>query len=236
MEAQLFQEQNARSQLKETLTDLNQAKKQYELAQTQGEKSAAIAAWQVSLDRFKQIPTQTLAGRTAQTQLVVAERDFQPVAAMAVGIQQNSTTIEAAKIFALQAARESQNPPHPVQKWEQIASLWQTAIDRLSQVEPDDPGYLEAQTKLAEYQVNLDTAQRRASQEKTSVAALDRAKERTYIWQRLAASNPQSPQLVSSLQDIVNELDKVQAGTTVYEEAGELKTFARSKLASFSRE
>ena len=236
MEAQLFQEQNARSQLKETLTDLNQAKKQYELAQTQGEKSAAIAAWQVSLDRFKQIPTQTLAGRTAQTQLVVAERDFQPVAAMAVGIQQNSTTIEAAKIFALQAARESQNPPHPVQKWEQIASLWQTAIDRLSQVEPDDPGYLEAQTKLAEYQVNLDTAQRRASQEKTSVAALDRAKERTYIWQRLAASNPQSPQLVSSLQDIVNELDKVQASTTVYEEAEELKTFARSKLASFSRE
>ncbi|MDY6938642.1 MAG: hypothetical protein SWY16_13340 [Cyanobacteriota bacterium] len=234
MEAQIFQEKNGRSQLDAAVADLNEAKQQYELAQTQGEKSAAIAAWQASLDSFQQIPTETLAGRTAQTQLVAAERDFQPVAGIAEGVQNNSTAIEAAKIFALQAAQESQNPPHPAQKWKDIASSWQMAIDRLNKVEFEDPGYLEAQAKLAEYRGNLDTAQRRASEEETSVAALTRAKERISNWQSLAANNPQSPQLVGDLQSIVNELDKVQAGTTAYAEAEQLRAFARNKLASFS--
>ena len=233
MEAQLFQEKNARIQLEESLSALDNAKEQYALAQTQTEKSAAIASWQTALDGFGQIPTETLAGRTAQTQLTVAMRDFQPVAGMAVGIQKNSTSIEVAKKFALQASLESQEPPHPAGKWEDIVGLWQMAIERLSQVQADDPGYLEAQAKLAEYQVNLNTAKRRASDEQTSVAALTRAKERVSGWQRLAASNPKSPQLVSGLQEIANELDKVQAGTTVYEEAEQLKTFARNKLDSF---
>ncbi|WP_017317024.1 hypothetical protein [Mastigocladopsis repens] len=42
--------------------------------------------------------------------------------------------IEAAKLFALQAAQALQNPPHRVPKWEQIEKLWLQAIDRLENI------------------------------------------------------------------------------------------------------
>lgn len=229
MEAKLFQEQNALTLLEEVNGALSAAKGKY-LAANTTERNPAIAAWQTAIDRLGQIPAETLAGRTAQTQLTSAQRDFQDVTGTMSASQRSSNAVEAAKLFAIQAATASQNPPHPEAQWEQIAQLWQEAIDRLKSVDAENPGYLEAQTKLAEYTVNLGQAQTRQVAERDSLSALQQAKARVSDWQSLAASNPQSPQLVSRLQDIINELDNVQNGTTAAAEARELRQFAQNKL------
>lgn len=229
MEAKLFQEQNAQTLLEEVIAALNEAKGQYQGA-ISTDKATAIAAWQAQIDRLGQIPADTLAGWTAQMELKTAQRDLQNVTGVTAASQRSSTAVEAAKLFAIQAATASQNPPHSADEWEQIAKLWQDAIDRLKAVDSENPGYLEAQTKLAEYTKNLGQAQIRQSAEQVSVRALEQAKNLVSNWQSLAARDPQSPQLVSLLQDIINELDKVQGGTTASAEAQELGQFAKSKL------
>ncbi|MGC1196504.1 MAG: hypothetical protein WA882_06405, partial [Geitlerinemataceae cyanobacterium] len=95
---------------------------------------------------------------------------------------------------------------------------------------------LEAQTKLAEYTANLGQAQMRQSAQRDSVRALAQAKSRVSDWQSQAARDPQSPRLVSLLQDIVNELDRVQSGTTASAEAQELRQFAKNKLQALQPE
>lgn len=229
MEAKLFQEQNALTLLDESNTALSAAKAQYQAA-NRTQQSTARAAWQTAIDRLGQIPQETLAGGMAQTQLVAAQRDFQDVTGTVTASQQSNTAVEAAKLFAIQAATASQNPPHSADEWEQIANLWSEAIDRLKAVDAENPGYLEAQTKLAEYTLNWGQAQTRQSAEQVSVRALEQAKNLVSNWQSLAARDPQSPQLVSLLQDIINELDRVQSGTTASAEAQELGQFAKNKL------
>lgn len=66
--------------------------------------------------------------------------------------------------------------------------------------------------------------------EKESAIALQRAKDSISQWQRLAASNPNKGLLASQLQSIINQLDKVQPGTSSTNEARELLTFGRAKL------
>ncbi|RMG14074.1 MAG: hypothetical protein D6728_03510, partial [Cyanobacteria bacterium J055] len=112
MEAKLFQEQNALTLLEEVNAELSSAKGQY-LAANATEQTPAIAAWQTAIDRLGQIPAETLAGKTAQTQLTSAQRDFQDMTGTMSASQRSSNAVEAAKLFALQAANASQNPPHP---------------------------------------------------------------------------------------------------------------------------
>ncbi|MGC9505901.1 hypothetical protein [Baaleninema sp.] len=230
MEAKLFQENNAQTGLNEAIADLEAAKQQHQQAQSGEERSAAIAQWQGAIDRLVQIPSPTLAGRSAQLQLEAARRDFQAVVGTAAGSQRSGSLLDGAKAFALQAAQMSQNPPHNEATWEQIVSLWQDAISRLDSIPPDNPSYVEAQTKLAEYKSNIATAKIRLENERNSVMALDRAKELTSRWQSIAANNPDSPQLVSILQDILNQLDKVEAGTTATEDAEDLRKSAKRAL------
>ena len=141
LQTQLFQEQQAQAQLKEVEEALNMVKAQYQQAQTSEERSAKLASWQAGMDRLKQIPSETLAGKTAQAKLTAYERDFQ-----------QSSGIEAAKQFAMEAAKLGQNPPHSAAKWEQIENQWEEAINRLEQITDRESGYIDSQKLLATYQ------------------------------------------------------------------------------------
>lgn len=232
MEATIFQQQNALTELSESERWLKEAKQQYQQAETLSEKQDAIAAWQAAIDKLQEISSATLARDMAQLKLIAANRDFKQVVGSAEESLRTSTLIEAAKAFAMQAAVLSQNPPHPAPKWEEIAILWQEAITRLKIIRETDPGFLEAQKKLAEYQTNLGTVRTRRQEEMESSAALERAKDAISNWQQLATSNPDRPdwpQLIGELKKIMNELESIQAGTTVYAESQQLLTFAREK-------
>jgi hypothetical protein len=235
LEARVFQEQNAQKQLQQAETTIAEAKLAYDRATTGAEKQEAIAQWQSGLDLLAQIAPTPLAGTMVRPRLAAAERDFKVVVGSTEKTVQNATFIDAAKIFAMQAAVNSQNPPHSVETWQQIIGLWEEAIDRLREVPNNAPGYLEAQQKLAEYQANLATVRNRLEAERRSVQALERANVLIVTWQELGLSDPNSPQLAANLPKIINELEKVEPGTTASAQAQDLLKFAREKLQQLDK-
>ncbi len=132
MEAKVFQEKNAQIQLRQGEKALNTAKQQYQQRQTEVEKETAIASWQAAIDQLEQVPSQTLAGRTAQTKLVALKRDFAQFAGLVAGVARTGTLIAAAQQFALTADEAAQNPPHTASEWNEIAALWEQAINLAS--------------------------------------------------------------------------------------------------------
>lgn len=234
MEAQIFQQKNAFNQLHQVEEALSAAKQAYQQAKTATERQQASTNWQATLDRLNQVPGETLAGAMAQKKLVAAQRDFQEAGGVATGSQKADNLIEAAKEFAMSAAVASQKPPHSAEKWEKIASLWGEAIDRLKFIPPDNPGYLDAQTKLAQYQQNMGTAQIRMQTERESVAAFNEAK--TLLADLQAYSNKGESdrgEALKKLQVIINQLESVKSGTTVYAEAQKWLKSAKAKQSQW---
>ena len=234
LEAKVFQEKNARISLVEAEQALKQSKQQYQQATTATDKRLAVGGWRSALDQFEQIPSATFAGRTAQQQLIAAQREFQETVGLAAGNEQTASIIAAARGFAWEAAKLGQNPPHPVEEWQQVETFWQDAIERLEKIPPTDiAGYTEAQSLLVEYRSYLSEIKIRKQAEANSVQALRAAQERI---QSLQASIPDNPKVlnrnytISQLQGIINQLERIDNGTTAYLEAQQLLLFAKNKL------
>ncbi|GAA6620894.1 hypothetical protein [Scytonema sp. NUACC26] len=230
MEAVVFQEENAFKSLERSEQALQVAKQEYEQAKTVQDQKKSRSSIQKEIDHLEQIPKQTLAGEQAQTKLIAYKRDFGEftVAVIDTDNGQTGTLIEAAKVFALQAAQASQNPPHPAQKWQQVERLWTEAINRLEDIKVNEPNYLEAQKLLAQYQTNLGIVQLRRETESESKEILKQANEQI---QSLIASPPSAPnQLKAEIQGVINQLKTVKPGTTGYADAQQLIASANNKL------
>ncbi|NJK74411.1 MAG: hypothetical protein HC786_28390 [Richelia sp. CSU_2_1] len=234
MDAQIFQQKNAFKQLEEAEQSLNSAKQEYQQAKTATDRQKASGNWQSAIDRINQIPPETLAGETAKKKLQAAERDFQQIGGVATGSALTDNLIEAAKEFAMSAAVASQKPPHPAAQWEKIAELWQEAINRLKMVPVDSPGYLDAQTKLAQYQQNLGIAQIRLKTESDSAKAFGEAKS-LFAQLQNDVNSPNPGNSLQQLQQIINELESVGSGTTVYPEAQKWLQSARKKQQEWQK-
>ncbi|MCC3427060.1 MAG: hypothetical protein JGK12_24900 [Microcoleus sp. PH2017_01_SCD_O_A] len=236
MDAQIFQQKNAFTELNQVEQTLDAAKQQYQQAKTAADRQKATGNWQSAIDRLNQIPAETLAGETAKKKLQAAERDFQAMGGIATGSVHADNLIEAAKEFALSAAVASQKPPHPAAQWEQIAGLWEEGINRLKMVPVDNPGYLDAQTKLAQYQKNLGISQIRLQAERDSEKALQEAKSLFANLQNNVNSPSQNPSnSLGQLQQIINQLESVKPGTTVYPESQKWLQSARKKQQEWQK-
>ena len=236
MDAQIFQQKNAFTELNQVEQTLDAAKQQYQQAKTAADRQKATGNWQSAIDRLNQIPAETLAGETAKKKLQAAQRDFQAMGGIATGSVHADNLIEAAKEFALSAAVASQKPPHPAAQWEQIAGLWEEGINRLKMVPVDNPGYLDAQTKLAQYQKNLGISKIRLQAEKDSEKALQGAKSLFANLQNNVNSPSQNRgDALSQLQQIINQLESVKPGTTVYPESQKWLQSARKKQQEWQK-
>ena len=234
MDAQIFQQKNAFTQLSQVEQALTTAKQEYQQAKNAADRQKASINWQSAIDKLNQIPAETLAGETAKKKLQAAERDFQAMGGVATGSVRADNLIEAAKEFALSAAVASQKPPHPAAQWEQIAGLWEEGINRLKMVPVDNPGYLDAQTKLAQYQKNLGIAQIRLQAEKDSGTVLQEAKSLFANLQK-DVNSQNSGNSLSQLQEIINKLESVKPGTTVYPESQKWLQSARKKQQEWQK-
>lgn len=233
MEAKVFQEKNALTQFQTASQALTGAKQKYQQAKASGAKSDAIAQWQAAIDQLQQVPDSTLAGRMATTQLTAAERDFEQATGYIAGDARTGNLIAAAKQFGRNAAELGQNPPHSAAQWQEAVSLWEDAVSQLEQVPVTDPGFVASRSLLADYKKNLSTVRIRLVTERESTAALEQAQQMTQSF--LAAATPQAittnrPYLLAQLQGIINQLRKVQSGTTGYAEAQGLLKSAENKL------
>lgn len=234
MDARIFQENNAFTQLQTAETDLQKAKQAYQNATNTSQQQNAIADWQTALDQLTVLPKETLAGTTGVTKYRNYERDFNQVVGSVAGSNQTQTMIAAAQQFADLALKNSQKSAYTVTEWQQIETLWSNAINRLEKVDAKDPDYVASQTYLADYTQKLGVVKTRLETEEKSSLAIAEAKRQT---QDLISSLPTKPnpdernRLISRLQGIIDQLKQVQPNTTVYLEGQTLLKQAESKLS-----
>lgn len=236
LKAKVFQEKNAQSTFVQTEHALTTAKQQYQQAQTAVDRQTAIDSWRSALNQLEQIPAVTFAGRAAQQQRMTEQRQFQETVGLAADDEQTAAVVASARQFAWQAAKLGQNPPHSVEEWQQIATLWQDAIDRLGNIPSDNiAGYTEAQQLMASYRSNLAQLRVRQQAEADSARALQSARQQVQDLQTAFPTGSGAAdrnRMISQLQGIIAELKQVNNGTTSYSEAQKLLFFAERKLSA----
>jgi len=238
MDARIFQENNAFTQLQTAETDLQKAKQAHKVAQPNTpQREAAMADWQSALDQLTVLPKDTLAGTIGETKYRNYERDFSAAVGLVTGSNQTQTMISAAQQFADLATKNSQKSAYTVTEWLQIQTLWENAIDRLQKVDSTDMDYAAAQTYLADYTQKLGVVKTRMENEEKSTLAIAEAKRQTQDLISSLSTKPNPDErnkLISRLQGIIDQLKQVQPNTTVYAEAQTLLKQAQSKLSQLS--
>ena len=234
LEAKVFQEKNAQSLLVMGEQELITVKTAYQQAASPTDKQAAARLWRSTLDKMEEIPDRTWAGKSAQQKLNSYEREFNEVVGLAANTEKVNTLISSAQQFSRQATLIGQNPPHTVDKWQEIEKLWQIAIDDLNQISPQDlNGYAEARKLIAEYTAIKGQIRVQRKAEQNAAVALESAQNRI---ETLLASTPNDiksfdrNRTISQLQAIINDLDKVEKETTSYPKAQKLRLFAKNKF------
>jgi hypothetical protein len=230
-EAVIFQEINALNQLEKSEKLITEAKQNYQNATDSLDRQSALSNWQTAIDELEQLPPKTLAGRIGKTKLLAYQRDFQQVSGLIAGGQRTNTRIDAAKEFAISASKLCKNPPYLNTTWQQCENLWQKSITYLKFVPLTDKGYLEAQKLLANYETNLATILIKKQVETQSAQYLLQAESR--IEQLLASDQNNRNSVISQLQGIINQLEKIQIGTTSYNKSQQLLKSAQNKLQQF---
>jgi hypothetical protein len=233
LEARVFQERNAQGLLAQANEAIAKARQQHKAALNPADKNSALGSWQAGIDRLREIPQNTLAGKQARAKVLVAERDFQAITGAAAGKQQVGGLIAGAKEYGFRAALAAQKPPHPAEQWRTVQNLWREALGLLQQIKSDDPDFVAAQKLSAEYQQNLQIAIQRETIERQSQAAIDQADAAIAQWRTLAAANPGNPRLLGIIQMIEDQLERVHPASTAYAKATQLQQFANQALQRY---
>jgi hypothetical protein len=134
---------------------------------------------------------------------------------------------------ANEAAHASQNPPHPLSRWEEIRGMWQAAIAPLEQVSPSHPIYPLAQQKLTEYQANLSMINQRIVIEQQAQDKIKLARDTARLAEARegVADSPESWQLTHvTWQVVVNLLQQIPSGTMAHAEAEQLLAIYQPRL------
>ncbi len=234
LEAKVFQEKNAQMALTDAEKDAAMAKAGFQQAVSPMEKKLAVQNWQAAIDRLNQIPPQTMAGRKSQQLVSNFTRDLKAVTGISLGNDKVMSQLAAAEEFAKKAAETGRNPPHTSDRWNEIAGMWQEAIQRLERIPADDlQGYTEAQKRLADYRTNLSEVRVRLKNEQESVQALGQANEKlANLWASLPkySDDLNRNKAIASFMSINNDLEKIKDGTTVYLKAQEVKIQVQNQL------
>ncbi|WP_017292457.1 hypothetical protein [Geminocystis herdmanii] len=230
LEAKVFQEKNAQTLLQQAESALNQAKNDY---QNKNNQEGAIAQWQQAINQLKEIPSTTFAGQKAEVKVNNYIAELEKIAGIQSNTDKFNTFIVSAQQFSAKAVQLGENPPHSLEKWTEIEGFWAMAIEELQQVSSEDgQGYIKARQLIAEYKGNLAEIKLRKTEEENALNSLNLAQDKIQI----LIQNPPTDinNGIAQIQDIINQLNKVKNGTTVYSEAQTLKSFAQNKLTEFN--
>ncbi|QHU99930.1 hypothetical protein [Synechocystis sp. CACIAM 05] len=232
MEARIFQEKNALSALTTAEQNIQTARASYEQATIPEQRQAAIKSWQGAINELTLIPEQTLAGSQTTNRLRNYEQEFQQAAGLVAGTNQTQTMVMAAQQFAQRADQTMAQAPLTVNQWQEVLNLYQEAIQRLQTVQPQDAQYLSAQTFLAEYTETLGKIRINLAAEQGATAQFDQAQAQIQnLLTNLPASNDSQGRnrIKGEISQIISQLQKVQPGTTVYDQAQTLINQAQSR-------
>jgi len=141
-----------------------------------------------------------------------------------------ATNLAAAQKLAMEAAVMTQNPPHPLENWQQVQGKWQESIKLLEAIPDNSPVATQAQEKLTVYRTNYQAITNRIVTEQKAATNLESAQK--LAWEAaVMVNNPPHPKEVwqnaqSKLQQAINLLTSIPQGTFVEDKA-------KQKLADY---
>ncbi|NJL40290.1 MAG: hypothetical protein HC899_28735 [Leptolyngbyaceae cyanobacterium SM1_4_3] len=141
--------------------------------------------------------------------------------------------VVAALQTANEAAHASQNPPHPLTRWEEIRAMWEEAIALLEKVSANHPIHPLAQQKLTEYQANLSMINQRIVIEQQAQDKIQLARDTARLAEARegVAESVEGWQLAHiTWQVVVNLLQEIPSGTMAYAEAEQLLAIYQPRL------
>lgn len=133
--------------------------------------------------------------------------------------------VTSAQEQAYSAAVASQDPPHPVSHWKQIAADWESASGLLEAVPTDSPVRELADRKLIEYRANRATILVRIESEATAEVGIRQAQQAAILGTQQienAGSLADWEEALASWELAVDSLSQIPQGTNAHGEAQEL--------------
>ncbi|MEG3924445.1 hypothetical protein [Microcoleus sp. D3_18a_C4] len=136
-----------------------------------------------------------------------------------------ATNLAAAQKLAMEAAVMTQNPPHPLENWQQVQGKWQESIKLLEAIPDNSAVATQAQEKLSVYRTNYQAITNRIVTEQKAATNLEAA-QKLAGEAALMVNNPPHPKEVwqnaqSKLQQAINLLSSIPQGTFVEAQAKE---------------
>ncbi|MFG6103494.1 hypothetical protein U2F10_14645 [Leptothoe sp. EHU-05/26/07-4] len=229
MDAQIFQEQNALTVLETTSNQVVEARNSFETSDPATQEDI-LKDWQQSMDQLSEIPSETLAGRLANTRLTAYKRDYEAISGQTAVLSKSNALLAAAQQFADAASSEGKNPPHSTEKWDRIATLWEAALAELENIQSDEPDYVKAQALKAQYTINLGEVRELQNYQQKAVKLVQSAEKD--INKLIELSAQQSPErTIAAVNQVISNLEKVPSGTTVSKDAQVLIQQAQAYLS-----
>ncbi len=145
--------------------------------------------------------------------------------------------VSEAQTLAYQAAVKSQNPPHPVSTWQDIAGDWLQAANTLKAMAEDSPVRELADRKLIEYRANRAAILVRIEAETQAEDTLREAQQAASLGSKrseTASSLAEWEEALASWELAVNRLSQIPQGTNAYREAQEVLSDYSEQLEKVS--
>ncbi|MEH2396526.1 hypothetical protein [Nostoc sp.] len=146
---------------------------------------------------------------------------------------------KSAQKLGMEAAFLVQNPPHPLQVWQQAEIKWRQAINLLDSIPNETSVFDQAKNKLAYYQINYKFISQRVLIEKKALANLESAQklaiEANLLGQNSSHSLLIRQQAQDKWQQAINLLEAIPESTSVSIQAKETLTIYKTNYAAISQ-
>ena len=146
---------------------------------------------------------------------------------------------KSAQKLGMEAAFLVQNPPHPLQVWQEAQNKWHQAINLLDSIPNETSVFDQAKNKLAYYQINYKFISQRVLIEKKALANLESA-QKLAIEANLFGQNSSHSLLIrqqaqDKWQQAINLLEAIPENTSVSIQAKETLTIYKTNYAAISQ-
>ncbi|MGD1805793.1 hypothetical protein ACP6PL_10195 [Dapis sp. BLCC M126] len=121
-----------------------------------------------SIKLLEEIPKGTTVKKEADKLLQTYRQDYQTLRKQLIFEKTATSKLVTAKKLATEASVIVQNPPHPLEVWQEAQAKWQEAINLLQQIPQDAFVASEAVEKLDLYRINYQAVTTRLERQKES--------------------------------------------------------------------
>jgi hypothetical protein len=140
--------------------------------------------------------------------------------------EQANKDLEAAQRLAMEASIIVQNPPHPLEIWQQAQAKWQESIKLLEAIPENLPAYVQAQEKLVTYQTNYAALTKRVEIEQNASNTITTIEDLAKQSVELVQDTPYTIEVLKNaqekLKEAMNLLKSIPSGTAASAKAESL--------------